>query len=323
MNAESELFEGIAPGPEPEGGAPCPAAAPVDPTAWIYTFAYRADQFFGQFPGEPHPVPVRRPLRGDDVVRGLDGTGPTISVLFIRDDSTAKVGAVDADAEDGWKTIHDIAAALDDNGIRCAVEQSHRGGHLWVVSSEPLPAFVIRRALMVAILLAGHDSSDPKIEVRPSTDEKRSPFGGGSLRGPMMPHPATGIGYPLLDPMTDRPLASMPLADGVLAARLAAAWRRPAEAPRPARRPYNGPSKVAAYNAAVSIWDVLNRYFPGLLRGQFAREARCPFHDDRHASLSIYANGTKVKCHAAGCVLANRGPETAYGLAVLCKEAGR
>ena len=73
----------------------------------------------------------------------------------------------------------------------------------------------------------------------------------------------------------------------------------------------------------MSVWAVLDLYFPGLLRGRSARLARCPFHDDRHASLSIYENGTKVKCHADGCILASRGPGPAYGLALLCKEVGR
>jgi hypothetical protein len=246
----------------------------------------------------------------------------------------AHTGAIDADADDGWDTVCGIAHVLLSHGVACAIERSRRGGHLWLAVDKPLPAVVIRHAVLGAIAEAGYDPADPTIEVRPASDEQRSPYGGGQLRGPMMPHRETGETWLLLDPLTLEPLGAswleaverFPLADPDAIARLASTWQPPADETRRVRmsdrKPYTGPSKVAAYNAAMSIWDVLNLYFPGVLRGQ-ARQARCPFHDDRHASVSIYANGTKVKCHAAGCILAARGPETAYGLALLCKEVGR
>ena len=310
---------------------------PVDRAAsrYIDLFAGRSDDFYFYSTFDQHDTPARRQLTPDDIVRGLRGSGPTISILFLRDDNTAKVAAVDADGVDGWEVILAIAGALLANGIKCAVERSRRGGHLWIASDEPIPAFVIRHALQVAITRAGHDPADPKIEVRPDTDEKRSPYGGKQLRGPMMPHRETGEAWPLLDPLTLEPLGSdwsevvgrFPVADLEAIISLASIWKPPADRPRldrtPNRKQSHGYGKVAAFNAAVTVWDVLEKWHPGLLRGQAARQARCPFHDDRHASLSIYAAGTKVKCHADGCILASRGPETAYGLALLCKEVGR
>ncbi len=299
--------------------------------AWINTFVHRQDDFYVHHDGWNYPT--RRPLTPADVVSGLDGTGPTVSILFLRDDNTAKVVAVDADGDDGWVTVHAIALVLLSHGIPCAIERSRRGGHLWLAVDKPLPAVVIRHAVLVAIAEAGHNPTDAKIEVRPASDTLQSPYGGGQLRGPMMPHRETGETWPLLDPSTLEPLGAdwceavgrFPVADPDAITRLASAWQPPTDA-KPAsqstRKPYAGQSKVAAYNAAMSIWDVLNLYFPGVLRGQ-SRQARCPFHDDRHASLSIYAGGTKVKCHADGCILAARSPETAYGLALLCKEVGR
>lgn len=317
----------MAPG-EARRGDPVHRAA----TRYIALFAGRCDDFYYYSTFDGHDTPARRRLTPDDIVRGLQGSGPTISILFLRDDNTATVLAVDADAADGWEVILAIARILLANGIRCAVERSRRGGHLWIVSDVPLPARVIRHAVEVAILLSGHHPDDPKIEVRPDKDEKLSPYGGKQLRGPMMPHRDTGEAWPLLDPSTLEPLGAdwceaverFPVADPDALSRLASAWQPPADEQRrdrrPNRRPYAGPSKVAAFNAAVTIWDVLENWYPGLLRGRAARHARCPFHDDRHASLSIYAGGTKVKCHAAGCVLASRSPETAYGLDLLCRE---
>ena len=311
----------------------CSATMRLQAVAWIDKFAYRSDDFYLHHDGLSYPA--RRPLTPADVVSALDGTGPTISILFLHDDDTAKVAAIDADGEDGWEVIGVIARVLLGHGIACAVEPSRRGGHLWLVSKEPLPAIVLRHAIQVAISLAGHDPADTKIEIRPTTDQKLSAYGGGQLRGPMMPHRETGEAWPLLDPANVEPLGAdwgesverFPLADPVFLNQLAANWRPPVRAPRrdskQTLRPYRGASKVAAYNAAMSIWDVLDLYFPGHLRNRFAREARCPFHEDRHASLSIYENGARVKCHAGGCILASRGPETAYGLALLCKEVGR
>ena len=304
----------------------------VDPAAWIDAFAYRRDDFLCFSAASGHYVPARRPLTPRDVRSGVAGTGATISLLFVRGDGTAKVGAVDADGSDGWDTLAAVAAALAVRGIPNAVERSRRGGHLWVVADEPVEAVVVRHALAVAVGLAGHDRDDPKIEIRPlevwsGSDGKRSRYAGGALRGPSMPHPATEVAYPLVDPVTGEPLVEMPIADHDLLVRLATEWRPSAEATRPRRTvprtKYDGPSKVAAYNAAKTVWDVLELYFPGHLAGRSPGAARCPFHDDRRASLSMYANGTKARCHAAGCILESRGPETAFGLALLCKEVGR
>jgi len=310
-------------------GEPRPDRAPSKAAArYIDLFAGRNDDFFFYSTFDRHDTPARRPLTCGDIVRGLHGTGPTVSVLFLRNDNTAQVAAVDADGEDGWEVIVDLAHSLTANGIACAIERSRRGGHLWVVVDAPLPAVMIRHALHVAIALAGHDPADPEIEVRPETDQKRSPYGGGHLRGPMMPHRTTGETWPLLDPFTLKPLGAdwleavetFPITNNGAVVSLASAWQAPVVETRPKREPYRGTSKVAAFNAEVTIWDVLERWYPGLLRGTAARQARCPFHDDRRASVSIYAGGTKIKCHAAGCILAGRGPETAYGLDLLCRE---
>ena len=125
----------------------------------------------------------------------------------------------------------------------------------------------------------------------PGVGREASPTVAGSS-GPMMPHVGTGQAWPLLDPLTLAPLGAdwaeavgrFPVARP---RRRSPAWhwhrqptaRRQGPERMLKRRPYVGPSKVAAYNDAMSIWDVLDLYFPDLLRGKSARQALCP--DDR------------------------------------------
>ncbi len=124
--------------PDPQASTP-PSSKnwPCDPVGqaalrYIDLFAGRTDDFFYYSEIDDDDTPARRPLTPRDIVRGLEGSGPTISLLFL-DGPLARTGAIDVDIDDGWDTTCTIARVLIGQGIACAVERSRRGGHLWMV----------------------------------------------------------------------------------------------------------------------------------------------------------------------------------------------
>lgn len=80
---------------------------------------------------------------------------------------------------------------------------------------------------------------------------------------------------------------------------------RPAPPSRAARAVTAGPSPIEAFNAAVTVTDVLSREWG--LDARPGRTVRCPCHEDRSPSLSVLPDDRRVYCHAPGCALNNAG----------------
>src|SRR5687767_6875599 len=57
----------------------------------------------------------------------------------VAQDNTAKWGVLDADAPDGMARLAHVWLALDQQGIPAHLEQSRRGGHLWLLMEQPIP----------------------------------------------------------------------------------------------------------------------------------------------------------------------------------------
>jgi hypothetical protein len=81
--------------------------------------------------------------------------------------------------------------------------------------------------------------------------------------------------------------------------------------------PING-RPIEAFNNQVGVSEVLRRDFG--IEARPGRAVRCPFHDDRHPSLSILSDDRRVVCHAPTCRLAGRGAD-AWDLAHLATGA--
>jgi hypothetical protein len=77
-------------------------------------------------------------------------------------------------------------------------------------------------------------------------------------------------------------------------------------------------SPIERFNAAVRVSEVLRRDYA--IEARPGRAVRCPFHDDRHPSLSILPDDRRVVCHAPTCRLAGRGAD-AWDLAHLATGA--
>ena len=77
-------------------------------------------------------------------------------------------------------------------------------------------------------------------------------------------------------------------------------------------------SPIDRFNASVTVSEVLRRDYG--LEARPGRAIRCPFHDDRHPSLSILPDDRRVVCHSPTCRLSGRGAD-AWDLAHLVGSA--
>ena len=74
---------------------------------------------------------IRRHLEGEITV-GLYSINPATQC--------SKWLAIDADYEDSLTDLLKLSFYLRQDGVESALENSHRGGHLWIFLAEPLPA---------------------------------------------------------------------------------------------------------------------------------------------------------------------------------------
>jgi len=233
------------------------------------------------------------------------------------------VGAIDFDL-DGDKEARDVRAFLAEQDIPSLLVGSRRGAHLWVITNGDVtgmvPAHVMRRALHAAVHLCvkttslPHDMDesemDEHIEVFPKNSDKD--WGVGALRMPLFKHPKTGVRYPAYDPFDDREVTSIVSLVNLMAdlqmetsynalRRLAGA--DPVPAPYPTRTGLEKPV-YAATGDVPRVSDLLIGYGG---RAKPGHSVRCPFHDDRKASLSISADDERVWCKSPTCDMHNNG----------------
>ena len=268
-------------------------------------FAARTD-VFAIWTGQ-HWACVRDELSPARVIAALTGSGPSLSGYTIRPDGMTHVCAIDFDTDDGFDMAKRLRGAMAESAVTAYIEPSRRGGHLWVCLDRELSARTVRRALR-AFLRDAHITETPKVELRPAGDRIEPDGVGYPIRLPTMPHPKTGLRYPLIGP-DDTPLP--PRLDQLL---LAIEWSR-ADAfaaaadtirPTPAdlrpgdKRPYLGPVEEG------SASDVLRRLW-GAENAAPGRSIKCPAHDDHAPSLSILRDDQRVQCKAPACQLHNNG----------------
>src|SRR3989441_793325 len=100
--------------------------------------------------------------------------------------------AIDADYKDALNDLIKLGYYLKQDGVESALEKSNRGGHLWVLMAEPLPArdcriYVYDLALRLGVPVKGGGLREG-IEVFPKHDELKSGEYGNAIRGPLGIH---------------------------------------------------------------------------------------------------------------------------------------
>jgi hypothetical protein len=131
----------------------------------------------------------------------------TVALSSLDEGGRCRWACLDADASNGLDTLRVVRAALAEVGLPALLEASRRGGHLWLIFAEPLPA-QLPRAVVAAVL-------DGLPELYPDTDgAELAHLGqlgqagrlGHAVRLPLGVHRRTGRRYPLLDEQGAQPL---------------------------------------------------------------------------------------------------------------------
>lgn len=107
--------------------------------------------------------------------------------------------AIDADYEGAIKDLLHLRYELTKDDIHGALEQSRRGGHLWIFAENPLLAsecriYIYNLALRLGIPVKGGGLREG-LEVFPIKDTLKEAEFGNALRGPLGVHRRTGRRY--------------------------------------------------------------------------------------------------------------------------------
>lgn len=257
--------------------------------------------------------------------------GASISGYMADANGMTHVGAIDFDLE-GEQEARDVRAFLDEQGIQSLLVESRRGAHLWVQTigdgkngSQPfgmVPAPIMRRALHAAVHLCmtteslrAHDMDeselDQKVEVFPK--KSNADWGVGALRMPLFPHPKTGVRYPAHDPFDDAevtniiPLLNL-MADLQRETPYNALYRLAGEDTAPVSYPRGTGLERPAYAGTgdvPKVTDLLSTHYG--VGAKPGHSVRCPFHDDKKASLSVSQDEERVWCKSPSCIAYNNG----------------
>jgi hypothetical protein len=131
-------------------------------------------------------------LISDTIQRHLEGE-ITIGLYAINPvNQCSKWLAIDADYPDALADLIKLGFCLKQDGVASALEQSNRGGHLWIFMAEPLLArdcriYVCDLALRLGIPIK-HGKQREGIEIFPKHDALKPGRYGNAIRGPLGIH---------------------------------------------------------------------------------------------------------------------------------------
>lgn len=196
---------------------------------FIDTFVSRRDDFALQRSDGGY-VRVGRPLTTHEVQLHLAGAH-TLGSYVIDEQGNCRYAVFDADSDDGLDRLHAVHCQLAASGLASYLEQSRRGGHLWVFLAEPVRASLLR-AWLLPFCPTG-------IEFYPKQDEGN---GYGSLmRLPFGVHRLSGQRYPFVE---WDPGGGVPVASSLHAAVVWLASVERVHPPRP--RPLATPTRISS-----------------------------------------------------------------------------
>lgn len=133
-----------------------------------------------------------RPLDSGAVRMHLNGD-MTINLYAINPQTqSSKWVAIDADYDGSLEALFQLQWELKQDGVKAALEQSRRGGHLWIFGEEPLLAsqcriYIYNLALRLGVPVKGAGLKEG-IEVFPRQDEINEGAYGNAIRGPLGVH---------------------------------------------------------------------------------------------------------------------------------------
>lgn len=220
----------------------------------------------------------------------------TIGLYALDAKSLARWLAIDADAEDGLQRLQQVYKELESWKLPSYLEQSRRGGHLWLFAQSPMLGADLRRLVKLAA------PSVDGLELYPKQDKLEGATTVGSLiRGPLGIHRLSGSRYPCLDPVSLRMVSPTVLGTiGYLAEAERVPRTRVAEilsqSPKPA--PPSSERSTAsrpAYKAGQSVIEQVRaasgdpyRFISRYVDLDHSGKGHCPFHPpDTNKSFAL------------------------------------
>lgn len=267
------------------------------------TFIPRFDQFPVQRP-DGHYVSLKKQLSLDLLTAHLHGF-VTLGAYALDTQSQAKWICMDADTDEQWVNLQNLATNLLKDGITSYLELSRRGGHLWLFFS-PLPGADARR--FGKQLLEEHKLED--IELYPKQNQLNN--GPGSLvRLPLGRHRKTGRRYHFITPdsaplaptireqialLGSPALVPQEFIDTILASSPSTPYRSPTPRLNPLSHEAAGGTVSERLKNRISAYEFVSHYVQLDDNGA----GYCPFHDDQRQSFGVNQEGNYWHCWA-GC----------------------
>jgi hypothetical protein len=286
------------------GGKERPQQQELDPEllkGFADTFLPTFD-YFPQQTSDGSYRAVYSPFSLDVVEQHLRGS-VTIGAYALNQENKAKWLCFDADSDEQWGELLRLQTKLETDSVPAYLEQSRRGGHLWLFFAEALSGRDVRR--FGRHLLESVDSTIK--EIYPRQDELTT--GVGSLvRLPLGIHRKSGKRYGFVTP-DGRPLAptareqmailahphsiSKPYVQIVLSS---LPKEEPNPIPKDLRRLFAGNAKQLSerIKRSISVYEFVSRFVDLDEHGR----GLCPFHDDHRQSFGVNQDGNFWSCFA-------------------------
>jgi hypothetical protein len=217
------------------------------------------------------------------------------------------VGAIDFDTEDGATQAELVQALLWRWHVASLLEESRRGAHLWVCTSMRVSQGVMHRALLEALNKVGLLPGQDMIEVFPHLSPD---LGAGALRIPGLAHHNTQVRYPIRDGNGEQ-LTSMRDIINAHDWTMPEALTKLAASGGPKSHYPNGLGGFYGYKGpkdwgqSPSATDILTSW--GVPNAKPGATVRCPKHEDKRRSLTIFKDDERVYCGSPSCELHGEG----------------
>ena len=227
----------------------------------------------------------------------------TLGTYLLDQESRARLLVLDVDDKQGWERLGHLARGLADENIPAYLEESRRGGHLWLFLSQAVAGREARA--FGQGLLATYQAEG--VELFPK--QARIAGGPGSLiRMPFGVHRLAGRRYGFytadgtpLAPTIREQIDALGAPETVPEAALEA-YRSVSSQPVSANiEPLEAATGMVSerIKAAVSVMEFVSQYVD-LKPTASGAIGLCPFHDDHHPSFGVNGAGNYWSCFA-GC----------------------
>jgi hypothetical protein len=247
---------------------------------------------------------VRERLHHDHLLEHVQGE-ITLGAYVLDEDSQGVYLVFDADANPDWRRLQALAAALEELDTTAYLENSRRGGHLWLFLEDALSGEDIRRFGQGLMIHFGLGS----LELFPK--QARVSEGPGSLiRLPFGVHRKSGRRYgfytsdgkPLAPTLREqinlleKPQTVPPEVIELFSQFAPSEKRRPVGSPTPNHTGDSDPPLFERVKQAIPVLEFVRKYVDLSSNGN----GLCPFHNDHVESFSVHDERNYWKCFACG-----------------------